>query len=317
MDRIEEIRTRWKQYDSLMKSRKAAALSTLQSEREGWYLAICSKKDVRINYIFTLFEEMGITFRNVELLPLLEELSDALQEKNQISRIWSYSSSISHELFIEGKQDDFNFTVGFLAYYLIGALRVISGVDFIVPMASNHSWSCVPASPKDSMTVIMLEEYPKARSYDRTIDFTQENFEWVNNNAEHFYCLIQAHPQIRIAVDTLIAYNQHANERMCVAALWAGIEAVLGIGQELSFRLAAYIAAYLEPFGEERLGLYRKIKKMYAFRSKAVHGGEIKKEIIDAHIIETKMILRRLLINIAQGNKLPTTDDFEALLFTT
>lgn|GEM_PF-1195006 len=317
MDRIEEIRTRWEQYDSLKKSRKDAALSNPQHEREGWYFALCSKRDVNVDYIFTTFEAIGVTFRNVELSPMIEELSDALQDKNQISHVWGYTAIISHELFVEGKQDDFNFLGGFLAYYLIAALRAISGVDFIVPMASNYSWSCVPAAPKDSMIVVMLEDHPKARLYDGSTNFTQDSFEWVNNNIHHFYHLITDHPQFQIAVDTLIAYNQHANDRMCVAALWAGIEAVLGIGQELSFRLSAYIAAYLEPFGEERLLLYKKIKKMYSFRSKAVHGAAIKENIINDHVVETKMILRRLLINITQNNKLPTADDFEALLFMT
>ena len=315
MDRIEEIRTRWNQYDSLMKSRRTTALGNLQHEREGWYFAICCKRDIRIDYTFSNFEDMGVTFRSVELSPMIEELSDALQDKYQLSRVWGYSSSISHELFIEGKQDEFNNLGGFFAYYLIAALRIVSGVDFIVPMASNYSWSCVPALPKDSMIVDILEDHPKARLYDRMSDLTEDNFEWVNNNLYHFYCLIEDNPRFQIAVDTLVAYNQHANGRMCVAALWAGIEAVLGIGQELSFRLAAYIAAYLEPFGEDRLRLYNKIKKMYSFRSKAVHGAAIKENTITDHIVETKMILRRLLINITQNNKLPTADDFEALLF--
>lgn len=54
---------------------------------------------------------------------------------------------------------------------------------------------------------------------------------------------------------------------------------------------------------------------MYSFRSKAVHGAVIKDTVISEHIIETKNILRKLLIAVTQNNKMPTTDDFEALLF--
>lgn len=88
MDRIEEIKKRWQNYDSIIKSRKAAALSNPQHEKEGWYFALCSKSEVRIEYIFTTFEAMGVTFKNVELHPMLEELSDALNDKSQISRVW-------------------------------------------------------------------------------------------------------------------------------------------------------------------------------------------------------------------------------------
>lgn len=258
LDRIKEIKDRWEKYDNLIKSRKTTALNNPQHEKNGWYFALCSNSEVDVDYIFTTFEAMGVTFKNVKLHPMLEELSGVLQDKSQIPRVWSYTSIISYELFIEGEQDDFKYIGGFLAHYLIAALRIVSGVDFIVPMASNYSWSCIPAAQKDSIVIVILEDHPKARVFDRVSNFGRDDFEWTNNNIYHFYHLIIDYPQFRVAVDTLIAYNQHANDRMCVAALWAGIEAVLGIGQELSFRLATYIAAYLEPLGKDRLLLYKK-----------------------------------------------------------
>lgn len=202
-----------------------------------------------------------------------------------------------------------------MAYYLLAALRIISGVEFIVPMASNYSWSCIPAAAKDSVKIIMLEDYPKTKLFDSESEFTQENFEWIEKNIANFYDLISSCNQLRIAVDTFITYNQHANDRMCVASLWAGIEAILGVNQELSFRLAAYISAYLEPFGEERLQLFKHIKQMYSFRSQAVHGATMKDKQINSHIEETKLILRRIIIKITESNKVPIASDFESILF--
>lgn len=314
-DRVQEIRERWTNYNNLINARKSEASNNPQFNKVGWYFAICSRCEDKFDYTFTIFESINIYFKSVSLHPLLEEISSSLEDKNQLSRVWGYTPIIGYELFIEDENNDFNYYGSFLAYHLLTALRIISGVDFIIPMASNYSWSCIPAAANDSFKVIMLEDYPKAKLFDSKSNFEKDDFIWLEKYIVNFCDLTLKYPQFKIAVDIFTNYNQHANDRMCVASLWAGIEAILGVNQELSFRLAAYISAYLEPFGENRLKLFKHIKKMYSFRSQAVHGATIKDNKIDSHIEETKLILRKLIIKITESNKMPNASDFESILF--
>lgn len=314
-DRVQEIRERWTKYSELINARKFEALNNPQFKKAGWYFAICSSCEEDFDYTFDIFETINVNFKKISLHPLLEELSDALEDKLQLSRIWGYSSIIGYELFIEDNSGDYDFRGGFLAYYLLSALRVISGAEFIVPLACNYSLSCIPAVSKDSVKVVVLEDHPKSKIFDSNSKFTQDDFKWIEKYIANFYDLITNYHQFRIAVDTFVNYNQHANDRMCIVALWAGIEAILGVNQELSFRLAAYISAYLEPFGEERLKLFKHLKKMYSFRSQAVHGVTMKDSQINNHIEATKLILRKIIIKITESNRMPNANDFESILF--
>ncbi|WP_223259928.1 HEPN domain-containing protein, partial [Ralstonia pseudosolanacearum] len=106
------------------------------------------------------------------------------------------------------------------------------------------------------------------------------------------------------------------NLRMSAAALWAGFEALFGINAELRFRLAALAAAYLEERGPNRLALYRRVKTLYDYRSKAVHGAATSDKQLASHILEVRGLLSRLMCRATQAGVLPSTDDFEELLFT-
>ena len=102
---------------------------------------------------------------------------------------------------------------------------------------------------------------------------------------------------------------------MSVASLWAGIEGLFVINLELRFRLAALIATMLEPQSEARLTLYRRLKVLYDFRSKAVHGGEASEDQLLDHVAEMRFIASRLLTKVIEGKEVPSSEALEAALF--
>ncbi len=103
---------------------------------------------------------------------------------------------------------------------------------------------------------------------------------------------------------------------MMISSLWAGIESILGVEHELRFRISSYLAAYLQEKGKERLELNRNFKKLYDFRSKAVHGSHIDDMEMHKHIIEVRNLLSKLLIKIVESKTIPNQNDFDGALFT-
>jgi len=97
--------------------------------------------------------------------------------------------------------------------------------------------------------------------------------------------------------------------------LWSGVEALFSISAELRFRLAASIAAAVEARGQSRIDCYRRVKRLYDFRSRLVHGASAPEESISEHIVEVRSLLARLICGWVDSGL--TYDDarVEELLF--
>ena len=95
--------------------------------------------------------------------------------------------------------------------------------------------------------------------------------------------------------------------------IWAGIEALFGIQQELSFRLSLYIAKFLAGNGpsDETRNLFEDVKRMYGIRSKAVHGSKIKSDENES-VTDSSRLLHRLIKKCVELDALP---DIYSLIF--
>ena len=109
------------------------------------------------------------------------------------------------------------------------------------------------------------------------------------------------------AIHSLSSYRWHSMPRVQLAILWSGIEGLFGVDYELSFRLSLYIARYLSPRNNARQkAIFDKIKKLYATRSQAVHGGKIKN--LQDSVCSSGEILRKLVEKCAERSELPNTN---------
>ncbi|MGY2341948.1 hypothetical protein ACW9HW_22225 [Pseudomonas sp. SDO5532_S415] len=287
-----------------------ARLAELQDKRELCF-ALSGLPVERSPYEFS-----GIAIlREVKHPPGEIELAGALSNKALLSAVARHMPAVTHELVVlcDGKTfDQSNMNLG---WWIISALRARTLVDMLVPAVANASWDVIPAINVDSCKVQLLEDVPAARRISCKTDIPIDALDWVQTHLTNWINLLEQ-PAFRLAVDSVTTHHQHANLRMSAAALWAGFEALFGISSELRFRLALLAAAYLEDRGPERLSIYRRIKKLYDYRSKAVHGGATTDEMLVEHIIEVRGLLSRLLCRMTEQNQLPSTEEFEERLLT-
>lgn len=253
--------------------------------------------------------------RRVEFPPSEIELAGCLSDKTLMSAVGRHTPAIRHELAVYGANASVDrqslYNVG---WWIISALRCKSGVDLLVPAVAHISWDAMAGAATDSCHVQLLEDVPAARRFAAPSPLRVDDLSWVKIHLPVWVDLLER-PAFRLAVDSLTTHHMHANLRMSAAALWAGVEALFAINSELRFRLASFTAAYLEPRGSGRLELYREIKQLYDYRSKAVHGASTSDVLLKAHILKVRHILSRLLCKMTEAGAHPSPTDFEDALF--
>lgn len=255
----------------------------------------------------------------VALQPVTEppgevELARALRDKHLMSAIGRYSHAICFELAVDAsygidEQASFN-----LSWWLLSALRVKSLADFLVPAVADYPWSTIAGLPEDSCQIQLLEDVPQARQFGTQVTITQSDAEWVSMNLVKWAELLEK-TNFRLAVECATTHQHHASLRMSTVSLWAGIEALFAITAELRFRLATLAASYLEERGPSRLERYRAVKKLYDFRSKAVHGMPTSDAALESHCLDVRRLLSELLCKIAESGNLPDSDEFDGFVF--
>lgn len=103
------------------------------------------------------------------------------------------------------------------------------------------------------------------------------------------------------AAQALWSYKWVAHPASKMAILWGGIESLFGAQAELSFRLSYEIALFLN-LGQDG---YKKVKKLYNERSKAVHA---RGQVPFGLLVDSSDLLKRLLIRCAELGELPNED---------
>jgi hypothetical protein len=273
-----------------------------------WYFAI-----LHLQADFERVDLPGIGFiQRVEEPPEPVFLLTALSDMRVAYALGRYSASIRYELGVERtteRPDPDCFT---LAWRVVSALRVRSLAEVLIPAASDVPWAAVAAARP--CTVRVLEDMPGTRVLAPPVAVSAEHVSWVCGNYKAYSALLLK-PAFRVAAEALTLHQFQASERMMAAHLWAGIEALFNIQAELRFRLAAVIASLLEPRGDARRDLYRRVQRLYDVRSKAVHGAKLSEDMLEKHILEVRSLLSRLLCLCVERTALFSTDDLEAALF--
>jgi hypothetical protein len=277
--------------------RKRAAARLAQNPHREWSFAL-----VGITTNVSQFSEDNLAhFRPVIEPPGEVELARTLRDSSLFGAIGRYSHLISHELTISMQpppptENGEAFSVG---WWLISALRVKTRAEFLVPVAANYSWSVIAALADRQCEARLLEDVPQAPRLDEAITVCQADLDWAVSKVVTFAKMIEE-PRFRLAVEALTTHPHLLNRRMMAAALWSGIESLIGARAELRYRIALCAAALLENRGPQRFERYTVIKKLYDVRSKAVHGSSISDSDLLRHIIETRKLLSDLIVHMVE-----------------
>lgn len=306
-EHLAEIKDRVGHFEA-RRARAAERLATVDGKH--WYFAVlglnCDTEELALAPLAKL--------QRVSEPPGEVELAAALENKAIFSAIGRYAYQIQHELtvsreHVENDQQAFN-----VAWWIVSALRIRALSEILIPAVADHSWSTIAAVTDGTCHAQLVEDVPQARRFGAPVQVQQVDLDWVSSNLTRFADLLEQ-PNFRLAVESLSTHHFSTSERMMVASLWAGIEALFGIQSELRFRLAVVVASVLEPRGEARRDLYRMVKQLYDTRSKAIHGSPLTKVKIEEHILEVRKLLSRLLCSFVEAGAVPTEEQVEALIF--
>lgn len=225
-----------------------------------------------------------------------------------------YSRGIKYELVLGRSETLSEEKLLTLAWQIISAIRLSSLAELLIPAVSDYPWATIPAIRDHRARIRLIEDVPQAHSLVPGTKVTVEHLAWVRKYFVSFMDLIER-PRFRLASEALTTHHLQHGLRMMAANVWTGIEALVDVQTELRFRLSAFIAALLEPPGTARRELFKRIQKLYDFRSKAVHGASVEDDAIRAHTIEARTLLARLMRTCVERASLVSTDDFERALF--
>jgi hypothetical protein len=225
------------------------------------------------------------------------------------------SYEILAELFIPVELDIKNWFDRVNTIWWFAALIRLKGNPIaIVPVLASHPFSemaTMTGEPKfwpiEFQRRRLLVDKPSR-------ELTIEALEWIQQHWQAGGHLMSQSDSFNTAFQ---AFDSSTNERsysVGLVTLWGALERLFSPAhQELTFRVSANIAAFLEPPGDSRLKLFKSVKKLYEARSKAAHGSG---DNDHGPFVETYQLLQRVLIRMIETSDVPNRERLETLVFS-
>ncbi|WP_421901826.1 hypothetical protein [Maridesulfovibrio sp.] len=201
-----------------------------------------------------------------------------------------------------------------IVWIIASLLRITQYPYLSVPVLSGMSFNAVSRSSKETLiTPFEIEKRYFSKPLEGESVLNNDVLEWMQQNIVSVVKMLNSHPKLYNALKAFDSSAINGKVALGMLALWGGIEELfLGNKGELRFRIAAYLASYLEEPGQERYNLYKKIAKLYNDRSTAAH---TTKDINIEPFVETYLIMRNALLRIIESQKIPNQNELESLLF--
>jgi hypothetical protein len=197
---------------------------------------------------------------------------------------------------------------------IVFLLRLGVHPGITLPVFSNHPFaSLAEVRDKEARLVpfeVQPRRFPLEANGGRSVT---EAVSWVKDRWQVAHRLISASPEFSLAVEAIDTGQFVQNTSLTMVLLWSALEALFSPStSELKFRVSSLVAAFLEPPGEARHSLQKKIARLYDKRSAAAHG-KPKHEAED--LVETFNLLACVLMEIIDRGDLPKKEELEELLF--
>lgn len=136
--------------------------------------------------------------------------------------------------------------------------------------------------------------------------------DWARRYSVTFHELIKV-PEFSAAIRCYANAHLLPEHDVRIMLLWAGIEGLLSVDAELSRRLALYTALLLDGSPDEKAAYFDKVKKAYAVRSRAVHGGGLKKTKLQEGYRTAGLILIGLIAKCVELGRVPSPFELDRL----
>jgi len=147
------------------------------------------------------------------------------------------------------------------------------------------------------------------------IKIMDSDIDWIRKHFEIANILAFKHEKFRYALEVLNSWRYCIDVKSAIAIIWAVIESIVNVSSEITYRLSLSIASLLCNRGDERLHKFKDIKKLYALRSKVVHGSNLKDNEVESALIGSFLLLSELIKYMIENEKLIMESDFEEAIF--
>lgn len=196
--------------------------------------------------------------------------------------------------------------------WITALLRLGNHPHMHVPVLSDVPFSKEEADGKGVFRP--YETQPRLLSADKDdVVVTADLVEWVAQTWATGAEMCANNPKFRLALLTVDACLVDGKKAAALLAVWGALEQLFLPGRnELRYRVATHIAAYLEDPGERRLALFKDVLGLYDSRSRAAHSAEDGEM---GPLIHSFVIARNALIKMISEGAIPTQRDLERRLF--
>lgn len=223
---------------------------------------------------------------------------------------------VRHELVVNVPMDDeFSETALAVGQTLVSALQLFGDAVFLVPAGSDHAWDTIDGAETGSPNICVMDAFVAKARPSAPYVWNEAQCEWAGAHHDTI-ARMRANRNFDFALE---CYRQSASDsdvRMAITRVWAGIEGLMGVEQELRFRLATLCAALLDPPGTDRAARYRAVLKLYDIRSKVVHGSaSLSRPALTDHLAQARSLLSAILREHIAIERSPTRVEVEDALF--
>lgn len=200
-----------------------------------------------------------------------------------------------------------------IVWWITALLRLKATTLAFVPVISSERFSEIASSQCDP-ELVPVEIYIHRILPERELDpvVRVSHLEWLKANWLEASSLL-ANEDFNIAIQAVDFSIWGTSPPLALVAVWGALERLFSSSNmELSFRVSASIAAFLESPGKERYKCFKRVKALYDSRSKAAHG--IGKADA-APYVETFAIARSVILKMIETRHVPDKQELEAKLF--
>jgi len=197
-------------------------------------------------------------------------------------------------------------------WWVIALFRLKVSWSLFAPVFSDGSFHDMAKA--SSTRVIPLELTSRGRRNDGdAANISLDDLKWVATVWKRAAFLFHRERNFAQAFEAFDHSPTISSPSLGLLTLWSSLEHLFAPSKsELRFRVSALIASYLEPGGNERLELHKRVMKLYDQRSQAAHtANPVEAQAAD----DTYALMRRILLKIVDSNQVPKRDELEQLLF--
>ena len=199
-------------------------------------------------------------------------------------------------------------------WWIAALLRILGYPYLMVPLTSDQPFD-VAAKRDEKPTLEPFETshrilVPVEESHRR---ITHDVLEYAQGKWIEAGTMLQSNEDFYSVVKAFDYATVRGKTSSSLLALWGAIEQLFSPSPgELRYRVASLLASYLEPPGEARLALYKRIMKLYNERSTAAHTAQ---DMEVGPLVETYVLMRNALVRIIDEGCVPFQADLERRLF--